>query len=50
MMDMDGNKLAHFTMILTFLELKVTEKLEVGFVLNNMVELDTLHYGVTMYD
>lgn len=37
MMDMDGNKLAHFTMILTFLELKVTEKLEVGFVLNNMV-------------
>lgn len=38
MMDVDGNKLAHFTMILTFLELKVTEKLEeVGFVLSSVV-------------
>lgn len=46
-MDVGGNKLAHFTMISTFLELKVTEKLEVGFVLlSNVIELHTLRKGV----
>lgn len=47
--DVDGNKLAHSTMILPFLELKATEKLEVGFLLSGVVELDTLHKGVITY-
>lgn len=43
-MDMDDNKLQHFTLIPLFLELKVTEKLEkVGCILSSVVELGTLH-------
>lgn len=50
MVDMDDNKLLHFTLILLFLELKVTEKLEkLGFILSSVVELDTLHKGVIRY-
>lgn len=48
-MDVDDNKLAHSTMILRFLELKAPEKLEVGFLLSSVVELDTLHKGVITY-
>lgn len=44
MVDMDDNKLLHFTLIPLLLELRVTEKLEkVGFILSSVVELDTLH-------
>lgn len=47
MVDMDDNKLQHFTLIPLFLELNITEKLEkVGFILSSVVELDTLHKGV----
>lgn len=50
MVDMDNNKLLHFTLIPLFLELKITEKLEkVGFILSRVVELDTLHKEVIRY-
>lgn len=47
MMDIDDNKLQHFTLIPLFLELKVTEKIgKVGFILSSVVELDTSHKAI----